>query len=84
MYNRFYEYFIENELISLNQSGFKPGDLCINQLLYITHDIYKSFDNGFEVRGAFLDISKALNKVWRNGFTYKLKQNMVAGNLLNT
>ena len=49
-------FFIENELISPNQSGFKPGDSCTNQLLAITHEIYKSFDGSFEVRGVFLDI----------------------------
>ena len=62
LYNRLYEYFVENELISSSQSGFKPGDLCINQLLPITHDIYQSFDNGFKVRGVFLDMSKAFDK----------------------
>ena len=51
---------ITNHLISTNQSGFKPGDSCINQLLSITHGIYASFDEGYEVRGVFLDISKAL------------------------
>ena len=30
LYNRLYEYFIENELISSNQSCFKPGGSCIN------------------------------------------------------
>ena len=57
-----FEFFIENELISSNQSGFKPGDSCINQLLAITLEMYKSFDDGFEVRGVFLDISKRLTK----------------------
>ena len=77
-------YFIENELISLSQSGFKPEDSCINQLLSITHDMYQSFDNDFEVRGVFLDISKAFDKVCQKGLFCKLKQNGVAGNLLNT
>ena len=64
-----YEFFTENNLISPNQSGFKPGDLCINQLLSITHEIYKSFDNGLEVRGIFLGISKAFDKVWCKGLS---------------
>ena len=76
-------FFIENELISPNQSGFRPGDSCKNQLLAITHEIYKSFDNGFEVRGVFLDILKAFNRVWHEGLIFKLKQNGISGNLLN-
>ena len=61
LYNNIYEFFTENNLISPNQSGFKPGDSCITQLLSITHEIYKSFNDGLEVRGIFLDISKAFD-----------------------
>ena len=52
--------------------------------LSITLDLYQSFYNGFEIRGVSLDISKAFNKVWHKGLIYKLKQNGIAGNLLNT
>ena len=55
-------FFTENEPISPNQLRFKPGNSCINQILAITHEIYKSFNDGFEVRGVFLDISKGLTK----------------------
>ena len=39
VYNKIFEYFAENDLVSHNQSGFKRGDSCINQLLSITHEI---------------------------------------------
>ena len=53
MFNEMSKFFIENELISSNQSGFKRGDSCVNQVLSITHEIYKSFEECHEVRGAF-------------------------------
>ena len=83
IYNSLFEFLIANELISSNQSGFKPNDSCINQLFSIIHEIYKSLDDGYEVRGVFLDISKTFDKFWHNGLIYKLKQNGVIGNLLN-
>ena len=81
IFNEMFKFFIENDLISPNQSGFKPGDSCINQLLSIIHDIYKSFDCGYEVRGVFLDISKAFDKVWHDGIIFKLEQNGISGKL---
>ena len=43
-----FNFFVENKLTSSNQSGFKPGDSYINQLLSITYEINKSFDVGFD------------------------------------
>ena len=50
----------------------------------ITHEIYKSFDDGLDVRGVFLEMCKAFDKVWHKGLLYKLNQNGISGNLLNT
>ena len=60
------------------------GNTCINQFLAITHKIYKSFDACLDIRAMFLDISKAFDKVWHQGLLYKLKQNGISGNLLET
>ena len=70
LYDRMLEFFIENNLISKNQSGFRPVDSCINQFLSITHEIYQSFDDDLEVRAAFLDISKAFDKVRHKGLIF--------------
>ena len=75
LYNSLLEFFIKNNIILSNQSAFKQGDLCIYQVLSITHEIYQLFDKSFEVRGIFFDISKAFDKVWYKGLILKLKQN---------
>ena len=50
--------------------------------LFVTHNIYQSFDDGLETRAIFLDISKAIDKVWHEVVLFKLKQNGILGNLL--
>ena len=67
-----FSFFLTNNFLAPNQSGFKPGDSCINQLLSITPEIYLSFDDGFEVRSVSLDISKAFDEVWQEGIIFKL------------
>ena len=70
----FWNFFIENKLISSSISGFKRGDpSCINQLLSITHEIYSPFDEGLEGRSVFRNI-KAFDEVWRGGIIFKVTQ----------
>ena len=74
---------MEEGLLNSNQSGFHPGDSCINQLLAITHEIFEAFDcnPSLEVRSVFLDISKAFDKVWHEGLLYKIKSMGISGEL---
>ena len=55
---------------------------CVNQLLAATHEMYKSFDERFQVRGFFINISKALDNVWHEVLLLKLNQNNISGYLL--
>ena len=45
--------------------------------------MYKSSDEGYQVRGVFLDMSKAFDKVRHNDLLFKLKQGGISGNLLS-
>ena len=82
VFDAIYSFLNSNKLIDSNQSGFRPGDSTINQLLAITTEIYNAFENHAETRAAFLDMSKAFDKVWHKGLLFKLKQNGISGNLL--
>ena len=67
--NSLFEFLQDNNLLNQNQSGFRPSDSCEYQLLSIVHDIYASFDCNptRDVRGVFLDTSKAFDRVWHEG-----------------
>ena len=76
IFKSLFEYLDEQKLLSERQSGFRPNDSCTNQLLSIAHDLYTAFsaDPTLDVRGGFLDISKAFDKVWHEGLIFKLRQ----------
>ena len=81
MFNSLFKYLENNNLLNPHQSGFRPGDSCVHQLLSITYDIYKSFDANpsLEVRSIFLDMSKAFDRVWHEGLYFKLKRLGLSG-----
>ena len=78
-----YEHLTDNQLITPNQSGFRPRDSTINQLLYVTHSIRTTFEEypSRETRAVFVDISKVFDKVWHEGLIFKLKSNGISGPL---
>ena len=84
IYDSLYSHLVSCELLNPNQSGFRPGDLTVNQMISITHTIFEAFDCNppLDVRSVYLDISKAFDRVWHDGLIYKLKRCGVSGQLL--
>ena len=71
-------------MLSVHQSGFRPGDSRVRQLISVVHEIYNAFDanSSLEMRDVFLDIFKAFDRVWHKGLLYKLKCMGINGNFL--
>ena len=44
IYNVTYDFLTENNLLFPNESGFRSGDSCINELLSINYEILNVFD----------------------------------------
>ena len=58
IFNRIYNFLLQEELINPNQSGFRPSDSSVNQLIAITQEIFEAFDcyPSLEVRSVFLGL----------------------------
>ena len=44
VYDSLYSHLVSCELLNPNQSGFRPGDSTVNQMISITHTIFEAFD----------------------------------------
>ena len=82
IFKHVYNYLRDNDLISIHQSGFTPGDSTINQLLYMYDLFCKALNDKKDVRIVFCDQSKAFDRVWHEGILYKLQCLGITGPLL--
>ena len=67
-------YLRGNNLISMNQSGFTPGNSTTNQLVSIYHDVCTSLDNQKDIQLIFLIYSRHLIKCGTRAFCLNQKQ----------
>ena len=59
LFDSIYEILDKNSSLDSEQSGFRPNDSSIHQLIAIAHDIFTAFDAkpSLVARGAFLNKS---------------------------
>ena len=83
IFKHMYNYLQTNSLITPMQSGFRPGDSTVCQLIDVYHIISKALDCKKDVRLVFCDISKAFDRVWHKGLLFKLSKIGINGKLLS-
>ena len=82
IFKHVFNYLRDNNLISIHQSGFIPGDSTVNQLLYMYNLFCCALNEKKDVRIVFCDQSKAFDRVWHEGILFKLKSLGIEGQLL--
>ena len=64
----------DNGFFSRYQSGFRKSESTNDHLSRLSQTIMESFNRGKHVIAAFLDVEKAFDNVWHNGFRYRIYQ----------
>ena len=82
VFKLFYNHLHDNNVLTSLQSRFIPGDSTVNQLAYLYNAFCQALGTGKEVRVVFCDISKAFDRVWREGLLLKLEAAGITGSLL--
>ena len=74
IYNQLYDYLDKNELLFLNQSGFRALHSAVTCLLDNTDDWYVNMDNGRYTANIFIDLKKAFDTVDHDILLAKLRK----------
>ena len=82
VFKHLFNFCRDNNVISMHQSGFTPGDSTIHQLVYLYNTFHKALNDKKDVRIVFCDQSKAFDRVWHQGILYKLECIGITGDLL--
>ena len=60
--------------LNKHQSDYRRAKSTDDHLFRLSQSIMESFNRGEHVVSAFLDVEKAFDNVWHNGFRYKILQ----------
>ena len=82
VYNRVYNYFVENKLLFPKQFGFQINTSTEHAILELVRNITKSFEKNEYVLGVFIDLKKAFDTVNHEILLHKLKLYGINGTCL--
>ena len=66
MYNRFYKFLLENNILYQKQFGFQNVHSTEHSTLQLVNQVTEAFSQGKYTIGIFLDLSKAFDTVNHN------------------
>nr|KAG5688037.1 hypothetical protein BaRGS_003583 [Batillaria attramentaria] len=72
-----------NNLITKEQTAFRKNRCTEDQLVYLAQSIENAFQEKKKVVATFIDLSKAFDKVWKDGLLLKLLTAGIAGSMFN-
>ena len=73
MYNRVYNYFVENKLLFPKQFGFQINTSTEHAILELVRNITKSFEKNEYMLGVFIDLKEAFDTVNHEILLHKLR-----------
>eukprot|EP00745_Piridium_sociabile_P028023 TRINITY_DN45058_c0_g1_i3.p1 TRINITY_DN45058_c0_g1~~TRINITY_DN45058_c0_g1_i3.p1 ORF type:complete len:184 (-),score=10.55 TRINITY_DN45058_c0_g1_i3:304-855(-) len=80
---RIIHYCEKNEIIPVNQAGFRKGRSTVEHLVKLTTQIKRQFARRKSILATFFDVRKAYDQVWHKRLLYKLKSVGLCGNMYN-
>ena len=83
VFNKLYKFCIDHNVVTPRNSGFEKLDSTVNQLIHVSHLIYKGLDCSDKIACVFLDLSKAFDRVWHDGLLFKLEKIEIRSRLLS-
>ena len=74
-------YCDKNNVIPVNQAGFRKGRSTMEHLVKLTTQIKHQFSRRKSVLATFFDVKKAYDQVWHKRLLFKLKSAGISGNM---
>ena len=82
MVNKRLQFHLEtNGLINQTQSGFRKHRSTEDQIAYLTQEIENGFQEKKKTLAVFVDLTKAFDKVWKDGLLLKLLKKNICGRM---